>query len=967
MVAPMVTRRTALSASSFTDFGTLLRVLRRRAWLTQRELGIAVGYSEAQISRLEQRKRLPDPAVVAALFLPALRLGSEPELAARLHELAILARGDRPAREPGPPGPWPEHPATPAPDNEPGAPGAHPGDLAAVPALPSHHVERAAALAELSDRLATDRRILLCGLPGMGKTSLAAALARQRADGGGVCWLTLTAGITTPAEAVIRLLARFLARHGHDEIEPLCDPGQVEHPLPRDEQLYLITTAISRASALICLDNAHLLRDEPETRTAIEHIAGSCAAEILAISREDLPLAGFTPLRLRGLARNEARSLAGKLAGPLLPAPLADSLIDRTGGSPMLIRLALGQLRPGGPGVGTLIDRLESEPGIAAYLLQATLGDLTEPSRRLVSLLAVFRYPVDLLDARLIEASETLGGSYDVLAGLDELRRRQLVDHPARADLHPLVRDHIYAGLVGAAAGRRQLHQLAARYCERVLNDPLEASWHYVRAGEEAEAADLLAARTADLTATGRAGRAADFAAELLAAGKMTSEAERQLLITRGNLLLHTERAGEAEAAYRDALARPAPPAVRAGVAWRLAQSLLQRGQVQEALELCRSTAAGLTENEEVLRAQLSAVQSRAHLMLSELSEAEAQAEAACAAAGRIADVTPDAAAAVRARAYWVLGVTGRLRGQPEEAAGWLRRATATARAAGLREVAGRALFNLGAMDYELGNIEAAERRYAEALAEMQPIGDGYGIARVLHALGVIRARDGQPGEAIRLLDDACALKLRMGDPFGAANSRHALAHVLLSRGQSEAARALLAKIIESTGELGERNSRAHHLDSLAMVDLVDGDHRSAQRHLAEAAGIEAEVGNPSLGMTVGLHQAFALLASGDLAAAGRQAALCAELLAGGGGTHAIIAIEHVALMACLALAAGDPARAAAAAAEMARRASSIGDIRYRDAARQISAAISASAGTRPPSPAGLPRLLWVTSAIPEQ
>ena len=78
-----------------TDFGTLLRVLRHRARLTQRQLGIAVGYSEAQISRLEQRRRRPDPAVVAALFLPALRLGAEPELAARLNELAAAAAAAR--------------------------------------------------------------------------------------------------------------------------------------------------------------------------------------------------------------------------------------------------------------------------------------------------------------------------------------------------------------------------------------------------------------------------------------------------------------------------------------------------------------------------------------------------------------------------------------------------------------------------------------------------------------------------------------------------------------------------------------------------------------------------------------------------------------------------------------------------------------------------------------------------------
>jgi len=956
MVAPMVTRRAALSASSFTDFGTLLRVLRHRARLTQRELGIAVGYSEAQISRLEQRRRLPDPAVIAALFLPALSLGAEPELAARLTELAVLARSARPeglaaARTAPPPPP----PAPPPP-----APGAHAADLAAIPSPPSHYVERAGALAQLDDHLAAERRILMCGLPGIGKTSLAAAAARKLADDGPVCWLTLTAGITTSAEAVVRLLARFLCRHGHDETAPLRHPGQVERPLPRDEQLYLITTAISQAGALICLDNAHLLRGEPETRRLIEHLAGSSPARMLAISREELPLAGFSPLKVSGMASGEARSLAMGLAGPLLTAPLADALAERTGGSPMLIRLALGQLRPGGAAAATLIDRLEADPGVAAYLLEATLGDLSEQSRRLISMLAVFRHPVDLLDERLIEASEALGGRYDVLAGLDELRRRQLVDHPARADLHPLVRDHIYAGLVGAAAGRRPLHGLAARYCERVLDDPLEASWHYARAGEAAEAADLIAARTVDLTASGRSGRAADLAAELLAAGNLAGDAVRQLLLARGDLLLHTERAGEAEDAYREALAQPAPPAVRAGAAWRLAQSLLQRGKVREALDLCRAAAAGLTDNEQVLAARLGVVQSRAHLMLSEFGEAAEVAGAACAVADSIAAIAPDDAAAVRARGYWVLGVAARLRGSPAEAVSWLRRATEAARGAGLREVAGRALFNIGAIAHELGDTGQAERSYREALAQMRPIGDGYGIARVLHALGIIRNQAGAQDEAIRLFDEARALKRRMGDPLGAANSEHAQALILLAQGRTEAARALLAAILDATGELGERWARAHHLDSLAMVDLADGAGPCAQRHLAEAAAIAAEVDNPSLAATISVHRGFALLAAGDLAAAATLSDSCAQqLTTAGSALHAAVSVEHAALTACLALAAGDRAGAAVGVAEMARRADAIGDVRYRKAAQRISAAIAAAS---PRPAAGLPRLLWVAS-----
>ena len=49
---------------TFGTFGDLLRFLRRRAGLTQTELAIAVGYSHAQISRLEQNHRLPDLATL---------------------------------------------------------------------------------------------------------------------------------------------------------------------------------------------------------------------------------------------------------------------------------------------------------------------------------------------------------------------------------------------------------------------------------------------------------------------------------------------------------------------------------------------------------------------------------------------------------------------------------------------------------------------------------------------------------------------------------------------------------------------------------------------------------------------------------------------------------------------------------------------------------------------------------------
>src|ERR1700757_5218895 len=76
----------------FATFGELLRYLRRRACLAHTELAIAVGYSDAQISRLEQNLRLPNIPNIEARFLPALGVKQEPAARQRLLQLAAEAQ-----------------------------------------------------------------------------------------------------------------------------------------------------------------------------------------------------------------------------------------------------------------------------------------------------------------------------------------------------------------------------------------------------------------------------------------------------------------------------------------------------------------------------------------------------------------------------------------------------------------------------------------------------------------------------------------------------------------------------------------------------------------------------------------------------------------------------------------------------------------------------------------------------------
>ena len=80
------------SPNSFQTFGDLLKYLRRRERLTQLELSIAVGYSEAQIGRLEKNQRRPDLTTIKAVFIPALHIESEPDFIARFLDLAQSTR-----------------------------------------------------------------------------------------------------------------------------------------------------------------------------------------------------------------------------------------------------------------------------------------------------------------------------------------------------------------------------------------------------------------------------------------------------------------------------------------------------------------------------------------------------------------------------------------------------------------------------------------------------------------------------------------------------------------------------------------------------------------------------------------------------------------------------------------------------------------------------------------------------------
>jgi len=329
-------RNSSFTPEKFTTFGELLRFLRRKADLTQRELAIAVGYSESQISRLEQNERAPEEATLAARFVPALYIEDEPEWVRRLMELGSATHVHAPNAQA----------LQPIAEAKP--------TLHNLPIQLTSFIGRVKEIAEikrlLSESEGNVRLLTLTGHGGCGKTRLALQSASNLLDDfhDGV-WLIELAPLADPA-LVPQTLATVL---GVEE-----KPGR---PL-----LSALTVHLRSKRILLILDNCeHIIESCAQLAVSILH---SCPeVRILATSREVLDVAGEVsflvpslsspdfrhPIQVDTLTQYESVQLFVDRAAMALPgfaltkdnAPAVAQVCHRLDGIPLAIELAAARVK----------------------------------------------------------------------------------------------------------------------------------------------------------------------------------------------------------------------------------------------------------------------------------------------------------------------------------------------------------------------------------------------------------------------------------------------------------------------------------------------------------------------------------------------------------------------------------------------------------------------------------------------
>ena len=303
-----------------TSFGTALKFLRKRARLTQDELGRAVGYSREQIARLENGSRLPDLTILAALFVPALELQREPLVVARLLELAGTARQTADPAE-TPTRVTVTHTvqkrvALEQTIVEPLAPLALSSSLGdttiqrlPAPLLPL--IGRQAAMAQACTLLGGDARLLtLIGAPGVGKTRLALEIGLRLAPifAQGAGWVALAA-----------------LQHDDDLASAVADALAIKRG-PDQTAAAAVASYLAARSLLLVLDNfEHLLAAAPLIDA---WLVGAPHLKVLCTSRVALDLYGEYELVVPPLTLPDLAGLPP--VAELTQIPAIKLFVDRT-------------------------------------------------------------------------------------------------------------------------------------------------------------------------------------------------------------------------------------------------------------------------------------------------------------------------------------------------------------------------------------------------------------------------------------------------------------------------------------------------------------------------------------------------------------------------------------------------------------------------------------------------------------
>ena len=674
------------------------------------------------------------------------------------------------------------------------------------PLPPIWLIGRDALQAQLLDDLAAGKTISLTGPGGVGKSSLAAALADVW-NSPAIFWYTFRPTFNDQLESLLFALGHFLHRQGASTLwhQLVADGGRI-----KDGNLALGLVRSDLRSLphkpLLCFDELDFLRPLTQADAKLNHV------QILEFLDS---LRGHTAMLLIGqrafwesdaiypVEGLDVGQLGVLLKERSIPCSQADvaALHIYTGGNPRLVELCIALYLAGaGESFAAVLAQLPQFQALLPLWLRLERR-LPQAERQILYALSVFRSPAP--------ADVWQGGGEEQSEALIQLIGRRLVqeDEQGGVTLLPALREVIYAELT--VEMQEELHTQAAQIrAER--GEYTAAAWHWQQAGQPEAAVSLWYVHREDEIHRGQAAAALAIF-ERISLRHLAPAQEKELRLLRSELYQLVgapeeviETLGKAVWAADDA--RQVDAALLLGKAYD------RQGQGDQAL---RSYAAGLLAGE-----KLNSRMVELHVQRGLIYLHERDLQAAWQEAKRAVYLSEN-----------MLGALLEQSGRLEEAQERYRSGLVIAQESGYLAGVAKSFHNLGNVASRQRRLDQAIEHYQQALTTHEQMGNRVGLEIARSGIVAPYLQAGRYVEAV----DAAVRCLRffqaLGDSFWIALNASNLAEAHVELGNYAEAERYAHQVLAEE----EPHSHPYALFTLGRVHQANGRWTDAEAVLQQA------------------------------------------------------------------------------------------------------------------------------------